>query len=56
MDKAIATILRNPAWSRDQKISKLQILALRAFPSSPNQKAAVAAYTALMIEARESAR
>ena len=48
MAKAIAKILDNTAWSTDLKISKLQNLALRAFPSSPNQKAAVAAYTTLM--------
>lgn len=29
------------------KISKLQTLALRCFPGSPNQKAAIAAYNAL---------
>jgi hypothetical protein len=30
-----------------RKISKLQILALRAFPSSPFQKAVIAAYQEL---------
>jgi hypothetical protein len=47
MEKTIARILGNNEWSNELKILKLQNLALRAFPSSPNQKLAIAAYKQL---------
>jgi len=43
---AIKKILASDA-SLPLKISKLQNLALRSYPSSPNQKAVIAAYRAL---------
>lgn len=46
VETAISKILASDA-SATLKISKLQNLALRCFPSSPNQKAAIAAYKAL---------
>ena len=48
-ETAIKKILASDA-SVSLKISKLQTLALRQFPSSPNQKAVIAAYKALQEE------
>ena len=48
-ETAINKILASDA-SVSLKISKLQTLALRSFPSSPNQKAVIAAYQALQQE------
>lgn len=49
MERTINRIL-NSATPRELKILKLQNLALRAFPSSPNQRAVIAAYKALEAE------
>lgn len=46
IETAINKILASDATA-SLKILKLQNLALRCFPSSLNQKAAIAAYTAL---------
>jgi hypothetical protein len=46
IETAIAKILSSEG-STELKILKLQNLALRCFPSSPNQKMAIAAYKAL---------
>lgn len=46
VETAIKKILTSDA-STALKISKLQTLALRQFPSSPNQKTAIAAYQQL---------
>jgi hypothetical protein len=45
--KRINKILDHPEWSITLKISKLQTMALRAFPSSPTQKEIVATYKQL---------
>ncbi|WP_156436068.1 hypothetical protein [Bradyrhizobium pachyrhizi] len=45
-EKKTAAILASEA-SASLKIAKLQTLALRCYPSSPDQKAVVAAYKAL---------
>lgn len=45
-EKRTAEILASDA-SVALKILKLEVLALRCFASSPNQKAVIAAYTAL---------
>lgn len=46
IETAMNKILASDA-SVSLKIMKLQTLALRAFPSSPNQNAVIAAYKAL---------
>jgi hypothetical protein len=40
-------ILDNPEWSTSLKISKLETLALRCFPSSPVQKMVIEKYAEL---------
>jgi hypothetical protein len=45
-ENAVRKILESDA-SIALKISKLQTLALRSYPSSPNQKLVIAAYKAL---------
>jgi hypothetical protein len=51
-ETAINRILNNADWSDALKILKLQNLALRTFPSSPNQKRVIAAYQALQENGR----
>lgn len=48
-EKKVARILASDLPTA-RKISQLQILALRSFPSSPNQKYVIAAYTKLQAE------
>ena len=52
-ETAINRILNNAEWPDSLKILKLQNLALRTFPSSPNQKLVIATYQALQEIARQ---